>query len=294
MKKLIVIDASSYIYRAFFALPPLTSDRGLPTGAIYGFVRMLLKLLEDFPSEYVVAVFDAKGKTLRHQTYREYKATRRGTPNDLKLQIPYIKQILQLLGIKVLELEGYEADDIISTVGMAAVREGWEVIVVSPDKDMLQLVGEGIKVYNPVSEVLYDRDQVYQKYGVEPQQFLDYLTLIGDSVDNIPGVKGVGPKTAQQLLSQYYSIEGIFENIGKLPQKYAKLFEGLSVQDVERFRELLRLYTVPIEVKLEDLRREKADLVKLKEIFDELGFKSLLKENPKEKEKITPKQKSLF
>lgn len=296
MKRLLLIDSSSYIYRAFFALPPLTSEKGLPTGAIYGFIRMLLKLLEDFQTDYVVAVFDAKGKTIRHESYQDYKATRRETPNDLKQQIPYIKQILTLLGIKIVEMEGYEADDIIATLSKEAIKKGFEVIVVSPDKDMMQLVGEGVKVYNPVSEMLYDKTEVYKKYGVEANQFLDYLTLIGDTIDNVPGVKGVGPKTAQQLLTQFGSLEGIMKNIEKLPQKYRRLFEGISFEDVEKSRELLKLYTAPLDIQIESLKRDKADLIKLKELFEELGFKSFLKDSPKEKvkEKREFEQKSLF
>lgn len=253
---------------------------------------MLIKLLEDFKPDYIVAVFDSKGKTVRHESFVDYKATRRQTPNDLVVQIPYIKQILQLLGIKILEMEGYEADDIIATVAKKAAEEGFEVIVVSPDKDMLQLVSKDLKVFNPVKEVMYDEDRVLEEYGVKPSQFVDYLTMIGDSVDNVAGIKGIGPKAAQTLLNQFETLESIFENIKKLPQKYRKFFEELDFDNIKKSKQLIELYHVPIDIDLESTKKGKVDLIRLKELFTDLGFKSLLDGSKKEKKET--KQKRLF
>lgn len=256
---------------------------------------MLLKLLQEFNPEYIAAVSDSKGKTVRHQEFKEYKATRRETPDDLSIQIPYIKQIVQLMGIKILEMEGFEADDIIATVAKKAASEGYEVIVVSPDKDMLQLVSQNIKVFNPVSETLYDQQKVMEKYGIKPSQFVDYLAMIGDSSDNVPGIKGIGPKTAQKLLSEFISLENIIQNKDKLPEKYKTIFDSTDINQIEKSKKLVTLYDVPINIDVEELKKENSDLVKLKDMFKELGFKSLLNENGKEKkERKVPEQKSLF
>lgn len=255
---------------------------------------MILKLLQDFNPEYIAAVFDSKGKTIRHQEFKEYKATRRETPDDLSVQIPYIKQIVQLLGIKILQLEGFEADDIIGTVAKKAAKEGYEVIVVSPDKDMLQLVSQNIKVFNPVSEILYDEEKVIEKYGIKPSQFVDYLTMIGDSIDNVPGIKGIGPKTAQKLLSEFGSLENILQNKDELSKKYKGLADA-DINQIETSKKLVTLCDVPVNIGIEELKRGNPDLIRLKELFKELGFKSLISESQKQKqEKKTPAQKSLF
>lgn len=255
---------------------------------------MLLKLLQEFNPEYIAAVFDSKGKTFRHQEFKEYKATRKETPNDLSVQIPYIKQVIQLMGIKILQVEGFEADDIIATVTKKAADEGYEVIVVSPDKDMLQLVSQNIKVFNPVSEILYDEDKVVEKYGINPSQFVDYLSMIGDSSDNIPGIKGIGPKTAQTLLSKFGSLDSILKNIDNLPEKHRKMFKDIDINQIEKSKKLVILYQVPIDIDIQKLKKESQDLINLKELFKELGFKSLLNDEPKKKTKQQPSQKSLF
>ncbi|MEZ0323468.1 MAG: 5'-3' exonuclease H3TH domain-containing protein [Hydrogenothermaceae bacterium] len=294
MKRLLLIDSSSYIYRAFYALPPLTSSKGIPTGAVYGFVRMLLKLLNDFNPEYIAAVFDSKGKTIRHKQFKEYKANRRETPDSLSIQIPYIEEILNTLNIKIVKKEGFEADDIIATLAKDAEKKGFEVIVVTPDKDMLQLIDDKIKVFNPVSEILYNSQKIKEKYGIEPLQFVDYLTLIGDPVDNIPGIKGIGPKTASEILSNYGSIENILQNLDKLPEKYRKFFENTDRETIEKSKQLVSLYQAQLDLNIEDLKKGKPDLIKLKQIFEELGFKSLMKDIEKNKSKEEIKQKTLF
>ncbi len=295
MKKLVLIDGSSYIYRAFYALPPLTSPKGEPTGATYGFIRMISKLMNDLNPEYIAVAFDHPGKTFRHEEFKEYKATRKETPDELKVQIPRIKQILKLWGIPILEIPGYEADDIIATLVKRASERDFEVIVVTPDKDMLQLVNSRVKVLNPVNDILFDKEEVKKKYGVYPEQFVDYLSMIGDPVDNITGVHGVGPKTAQKLLEEFESVENIYKNLDKLKDKLKIAFEEAK-ERLELNRSLIELKKdIELNIEPEDLKKGKADLVKLKELFKELGFKSLFESTVKErpqKEKI--KQGKLF
>lgn len=296
-KKLLLVDGSSYLYRAYYALPPLSAPDGTPTGAIYGFVRMLLKLISTFNTPYIAVVFDRPEKTVRHKIYKEYKATRKETPNDLQVQIPKIKEIIKLLGIKILEIPGYEADDIIATLSKKAENLGFEVIIVTPDKDMNQLIDQHIKIFNPMKEEIVDTQKVIEKYGVSPQQFIDYLVLVGDSIDNIPGIKGVGPKTAASLLQEFGSIDRILENKDKLKGKLKESFAAVSKEDIQLVRSLVKLHQdIDIPVEIESLKKDKPDLIKLKEIFEKLGFKSLIKEieKPNLEKKQTIVQKSLF
>ncbi len=294
MKKVVLIDGSSYVYRAFYALPPLTSPKGEPTGAIYGFVRMIAKLLNELKPQYIAVVFDHPGKTFRHEEFKEYKATRKETPDDLKIQIPRIKQILKLWGIKVLEIPGYEADDIIATLAKKAEEESFEVIIVTPDKDMLQLVDDKIKVLNPINDTLFDIEKVKQKYGIYPQQFIDYLSIIGDNVDNIIGVHGVGPKTAQKLLEEFGNIQQIYKNIDKLKEKLKEAF--LEAKDrINLNKKLIELKTdVPVDISIEDLKKLPADMVRLKELFKEFGFKSIKLDSSQKEKQTQIKQGRLF
>lgn len=296
--KVLLIDGSSYLYRAYYALPPLTVPDGRPTGAVYGFIRMLLKTLSAFNTPYVAVAFDLPGKTLRHEKFSEYKATRKETPDPLKQQIPILKKIIQLLGIKILEIPSYEADDIIATLSKKAEIEDYEAIIVTPDKDMNQLISDNIKIFNPVKEELLDKEKIKEKYGIYPQQFIDYLTMIGDAVDNIPGIKGIGPKTATALLQEFGSLENILENVDKLKGKLKESFKELDKEQLQRMKEIIKLdANIEINTKIDDLKKSKPDLEKLKQIFQELGFKSLLKDVEKSNLKIKEEkieQKSLF
>jgi DNA polymerase-1 len=297
-KKLLLVDGSSYLYRAYYALPPLTAPDGTPTGAIYGFVRMLLKLISVFNTPYIAVVFDRPEKTVRHELYKEYKSTRKETPNDLQSQIPKIKEIIKLLGIKIVELPGYEADDIIATLAKKAEKEGFEVVIVTPDKDMNQLIDEKIKVYNPMKDEIIDTKKVLEKYGIKPSQFVDYLVLVGDSIDNIPGVKGVGPKTASTLLQQFGSVDEIIKNVDNLKGKLKESFSSVKKEDLELTKSLVKLHEdVNVDIDINSLKKEKPDLMKLKETFEKLGFKSLIKEIDKPnilEKKGQVSQKSLF
>lgn len=296
MKKVALIDGSSYIYRAFYALPPLKSPGGKPTGAIYGFIRMLSKLINDINLDYIAVVFDKAGKTFRHKEYKEYKATRKETPDELKLQIPEIKKIIRLFGIKVLEKEGYEADDIIATLAKKAKEKGYQVYIITPDKDMMQLVNQNVFVFNPVIEKLFDKEVVKEKYGVYPEQFIDYLAIIGDNVDNIHGVKGVGLKTASKLLNEYKNLEGIFENLDNLREKIKNAFLEAK-ENLETNRFLIKLDdNTPLDIEIEDLEKKQTNWEDLIKEFKTLGFKSLLKEikNKKVNNEEKPVQKKLF
>ncbi|RMA96060.1 5'-3' exonuclease [Hydrogenothermus marinus] len=292
MKKIALVDGSSYIYRAFYALPPLTAPDGRPTGAIYGFLRMILKLINDLNPEYIAVIFD-KGKiTFRTKQYEDYKATRKETPDELKQQIPEIKRLLKLFGIKVLEKEGFEADDIIATLAKKAKNKGFKVYVVTPDKDMMQLVSENIYLLNPVSNIIFDKEKVKEKYGVYPEQFIDYQALVGDTVDNIIGVKGVGPKTASKLLNQYGNIENILNHLDELSPKLQKAFQE-AIDRLEKNRFLVKLDdNVPLDIEIENLKREKIDWESLIKEFEKLGFKSLLKEIGNKEQKYEKKEKS--
>jgi len=295
MKKLVLIDGSSYVYRAFYALPPLKSPKGEPTGAIYGFIRMLSSLIKELNPDYIAVAFDLSSKTFRQEKVKSYKATRRETPDLLKEQIPKIKEILRLWGIKILEREGFEADDIIATL-VNRFKNNYEIIIVSPDKDMLQLVDKNVKLYNPMQNIVYDVEKVKEKYGIYPNQFVDYQAIVGDNVDNIKGVKGVGKKTAAELLNRYGNLEDILANLDNLKPKIREAFKN-SIEDLKNAKFLVKLRDdVKIDISIDDLQIKNPNWEKLKKAFEELGFKSLLK-NMKElrlEDGNKPLQKSLF
>lgn len=295
MKRLVLIDGSSYMYRAFYALPPLTSPKGEPTGAIYGFIRMLSSLIKEVNPDYIAVVFDLSKKTFRHKKVKSYKATRQETPDLLKEQIPKIKEILKLWGIKVLELEGYEADDIIATL-TKKFKNSYEVLIVSPDKDMIQLVDKNVKLLNPIQNIIYDVEKVKEKYGIFPNQFVDYQSIVGDSVDNIKGVKGVGKKTAVSLLNQYGSLDEIIKNLDSLKPKIKEAFEK-SIDALKEAKFLVKLKDdIDLNIPIEELEIKNTNWEGLKKVFEELGFKSFLKKLKEMKLNIEDRslQKSLF
>ena len=208
-KTLLLVDGSSYLYRAFHAMPDLRNTEGAPTGAIYGIINMLRKLRNDFPAAYIACVFDAKGKTFRDDLYPEYKAHRPSMPEDLAKQIEPIHEAVRALGWPILMVEGIEADDVIGTLAVDAVKHGMNTIVSTGDKDMAQLVNEHVTLINTMSNEKLDREGVIAKFGVPPERIVDYLTLVGDAVDNVPGVDKVGPKTAVKLLTQFGNLDNL-------------------------------------------------------------------------------------
>ncbi|MEK6601699.1 MAG: 5'-3' exonuclease H3TH domain-containing protein [Candidatus Binatota bacterium] len=279
-----LIDGSSYIFRAFFALPPLSNASGLPTHAIYGFTTMTLKFLKTYRPEYLAVVLDAGRETFRNQIYHEYKSNRPEAPPDLIPQFPYIRKVLEAMDVAVLELQGYEADDLIATSAKYFSARGTPVVIVSGDKDLMQLVADGVKLLDSGKDKWIGLDHVKEKFGVEPEKVVEVMGLMGDSTDNIPGVKGIGEKSAIALIQRYHSLENLFDHLDEL--------ETTGLKGVERIRKALvagkeaaflsrELATVrtdvPIRVDLEGLRYHGPRRERLHGIFTELEFTNLLK-----------------
>ncbi len=279
-RKLVLIDANGLVYRAFFALPYFTTSDGRPTNAVYGFTNMLLKILDEEQPGYVAAAFDKAAPTFRHVQFKEYKATRERMPDDLRPQIQTAKEILEALVIPIFEVDGYEADDVLGTIARKAAADGYEVLVVTGDLDMLQLVDSKIKVMvtsRGISETtVYDPETFRARFGFPPARLPDYKGLKGDTTDNIPGVPGVGEKTASQLIQQFGTVEEVLDHVDRAP---AKLQEPLRRhrEQVLQSKHLATLVTnVPIQWSWDDLRRRPPDRERLQELFASLEFKSLL------------------
>jgi DNA polymerase I len=277
-KTLYLIDGSSYIYRAFYALGRLTNARGMPTQAVYGFAQMLLKVMREKKPDYLCVVFDPPGPTHRHEMYAAYKATRQKMPEDLVVQVPYIKELVRDHGIAQLEREGYEADDVIATLTHWAAEHDLEVVIVSGDKDLLQLVSDPrVRQWDPQKDRVFTEQEVAQRFGVSPGQMIDYLALVGDSTDNIPGVKGVGEKTARQLLESWKSLDEIFQHIDEISPGSLRVKLQSEGKSAYLSRELVSLkIDVPVSPDLEELLPrppQKLDLIKL---YGKLNFKGLL------------------
>ena len=214
-----LVDGSNYLYRAFYAIPALTNSKGFPTNAIYGFTNMLLKLLRDLKPDYIVVTFDVKGPTTRHEEFTDYKATRKPMPDDLRPQIPFIKDVVRGFSISVLEKQGVEADDIIGTLARQASKKGWRTAIISGDKDLMQLVDENVTMIDTMKDKTYDVAAVKERFGVAPDKVVEILGLMGDTSDNIPGVPGIGPKTAQRLIEEYGSVEAVIAKCGKFKKR---------------------------------------------------------------------------
>ena len=276
--KLFLIDGSSYLFRAFYAIGHLSNSKGIPTNATYGFTQMLLKVLKDHRPDYLVVTFDLKAPTFRTEVYKEYKSNRPAMPEGLTPQIPYIKKIIEGYRIALLEMEGYEADDLIGTVAKGLESEV-DVVIITGDKDILQLVSPRIQVYDTMKEKRFGVEEVIERFGVSPEQVVEVMGLSGDAIDNIPGVPGIGEKTAIQLIKTYGSIENLLIHVEEIHQK--KLKENLKTHgDLARLsRQLATIHTnVPVNYRLKDFSLSPPDLNHLKEIFKELEFNKLLKE----------------
>ncbi|MFA5335108.1 MAG: DNA polymerase I, partial [Candidatus Omnitrophota bacterium] len=281
-KRLFIIDGNSFCYRAFYAIRALSNSKGQPTNAIYGFITMINKIIKDEKPGYIAIAFDLKGPTFRHKKYEEYKIHRKPMPDELVDQMPIIKDVVRGYNIPVFELQSYEADDILATITKRAVAGGYEVFIVTGDKDMLQLVGPDVKVYNVHKEgLIYDRDAVRERYGVAPEGIIDLISLMGDSSDNIPGVTGIGEVTAKKLMEEYGSLEKVIKAAESGDIKSESL-RGKIIQYREQAllsRELATVdRDVPIDIDLEKLRVTAPDKQKLYELFSELEFKSLMKD----------------
>jgi len=277
--KLILIDGNALLYRSFYALPPLRTKEGFPTGGIYGFCRILMKLLKEEKPDYIACAFDKGKKTFRHEESKGYKATRPKTPPQLSEQIPVLKEVLEGFNISFFEEDEYEADDILATIARKAEKRGLEVKIFTADKDILQIASDSVKIVQfkkGVSKTqTFDRQKVKEEYGIYPQQIPDYLCLVGDTSDNIPGVEGVGPKTASSLIQRFGSLENLLSALDRLPPTVAKRIRE-NAEKVKLSKRLATIVTeVPLDIDLETLRVRNANLGKLLPVFEKLEFKQL-------------------
>ena len=280
-KPLILVDGSSYLYRAFHAMPNLTNSAGEPTGAAYGVVNMLRRMLSEQAPSHAAVVFDAKGKTFRDDIYPEYKANRPPMPDDLRRQIEPIHALVRAMGLPLVVIEGVEADDVIGTLARQCAAVGRPVLISTGDKDMAQLVDEHVILVNTMTDSVSDRAAVIEKFGVPPECIIDYLALMGDSVDNIPGVPGVGPKTAAKWLNEYGSLDGIIENAAKIGGKVGDNLRA-HLHQLPLARQLATIKCdVALDFGADDLALKPADNEALRELYARMEFKTWLNENLK-------------
>ena len=277
-KKLFLLDAFALIYRSYFAFirNPRFNSKGVNTSAMLGFTNTLVQVLESEKPDYIGVAFDVSRKTFRTEMYEAYKANREEMPEDLRKSVPYIRGIIRAFNIPILEMEGYEADDIIGTLAKRAEQQGFQTYMMTPDKDYAQLVSDNIFIYKPGKSgddaEVWDIEKVKENFGIDkPEQVIDILGLMGDTADNIPGCPGIGPKNAQKLIAEYGSIEGLYEHIDEI--------KGKQKENLVNFEEQVRLSKklavimkeIPIEFRPEKLIMEKPDNAALKNLFDELA-----------------------
>lgn len=273
-----LIDGSSYLYRAFYAIRHLSTSRGVPTNAVYGFVNMLLKVLREKEPAFIGVAFDPGGPTVRHEVFTAYKANRPPIPPSLEAQIPYVQRVVEAFQIPCLIEKGYEADDVLGTLALKAAGEGLEVTLITGDKDFLQLVSPSIQVYDAAKEKVYGEEEVRERYGVEPRAIPDLLALMGDPVDNIPGVPGVGEKTARVLLQQFGTVEGLLAQLSDVEPP--RLYEAIRAyaEQLRVNRDLVTIRTdLAFPLDLQALQRREPDGAALAALFQELEFSSLMK-----------------
>src|SRR3954470_9972364 len=270
-----LIDGSAQLHRAYFAIKGLATTRGLPTNAVYGFTTMLRKLYQDEDPEWVGSSFDLPGATFRHQQYTEYKATRRRMDDDLAVQLPFVSRVCAVFGLPRIDVKGFEADDVIATLARQAVAQGLKVVVVSGDKDLLQLVSDDVLVISPGREgapsILYDRKTVEEKWGVPPERVVDVLALVGDSVDNVPGVAGIGEKGARDLVREFGPLESVLAHAGEIKRNAYK--EGLinhREKAILSKQLVTRRADVPVPLDLDSLRRREPNKAAAHALFTEL------------------------
>jgi len=276
-RQLIIVDAPGYVYRAFFALPPMTRPDGTPIQAVYGFSNMILKLMDQYPDDDIVVVFDAAGPTFREEIYAPYKAQREPPPPEMKVQFPLVRRAAEAFDLPVVEVPGYEADDVIATLTRLARERGREVMIVSADKDLMQLVGPGVVMWHPIREQSIGPEEVRERFGVGPEKVRDVLALAGDPTDNVPGVRGIGIKTAAQLVEEFGSLEDILANLDRIRQPRRRQMLAEQADLARLSYELVKLNDhVPLPVSLEDLRRRPPDPKKLLDFFRENAFRSLI------------------
>ena len=277
---IVLVDGSSYLYRAFHVpqLQRLTNSSGMMTGAIYGVINMLRKLRDDYDPEYMAVIFDAKGKTFRHEMYEEYKGTRPPMPDDLRKQIEPLHEIVKAMGFKLISVSGVEADDVIGTLAKQASEKDIPMVISTGDKDMAQLVNSHVTLINTMSNTLMDEAGVVEKFGVKPDQIIDYLALMGDTSDNIPGVPKVGPKTASKWLVQYETVENIIEHADEIKGKVGEHLRG-ALDQIPLSKELTTIKCdLELDESLDDLKIGDADKESLKRLYTEFEFRTWLGE----------------
>lgn len=302
MQKLILVDGNAILHRAYHSLPPFKTSKGEVTNAIYGFLRMLFDIYSRQKPDYIGIMWDRKAPTFRHKEYKEYKATRSAAPDDLYPQLPRLKQVLEAFGIPQLEMDGYEADDLLGTMAHCAEKEqDLNVLIVTGDKDALQLVTEKTTVMAPIKGMnhvlMYTPQVVEEKMGVRPDQIVDYKALCGDSSDNIKGVAGIGPKQAVELLKQYNTLENIYAHLDQLTPGQQKKFE--DNREVAYLSQRLCQITrsAPLPFRLDDYKTHRIDYTKVEQLFHELEFQSLIKKLETLRKTLVPvaaEQTSLF
>lgn len=285
-EKLLILDGHSLMNRAFYALPPLTNADGLHTNALYGFTSMLFKMREEIKPDYIVCTFDRKAPTFRHEEYKDYKAGRKKMPPELSEQFPTLKELLKLFAIDIFEIDGFEADDLIGTLAVFAENKDIEVFIVTGDRDALQLASDNINVMitkkGITEKEVYNKKRMIEELGVTPNQFIDVKGLMGDSSDNIPGVPGIGEKTAYKLIQQYGSIENVLQNIDNIQgNKIKQNLIDFSEQAIFSKKLATIITNVPIDIDLESIKsKESFDVNGLRQMFFKLQFKTLIDKLP--------------
>ncbi|MDA0780892.1 MAG: DNA polymerase I [Rickettsiales bacterium] len=278
-KKLILIDGYGFVFRAYHALARANMKRadGTPVGAVFAFTNMLIKTIKDHETDYIAVVFDSGEKTFRNDIYKEYKANRPPAPEDLIPQFPLVREAAKALNLAIVEKIGYEADDLIATYTKIAKEHGYEVIIISSDKDLMQLIGDGVQMYDSLKSRIIDVRQVEEKFGVKPDKVLDVLSLMGDSSDNVPGVPGIGPKTASELINRFGTLENVLESTSEITQNKRRETLEASKQQALLSKELIKLcYDVPVESEIEDFVVKDINNENLLIFLREQGFKSLI------------------
>lgn len=300
-KKIALIDGYGFVFRAYHSLPPLTRPDGTPVGAVYGFTNMLIKLLAGLDVSHVAVVFDAGSKTFRNEISADYKANRPPCPEDLKPQFSIVREAAESLNLPILEKAGFEADDIIATMAKKSSAEGYEVLIVSSDKDLMQLVNQHVFMYDAMKNKFIGRKEVFDKFAVEPEQVVDVLALMGDASDNVSGVRGIGPKTAAELISEFGDLENLISNIDKIKQKRRHQLMSEGVENARLSKKLITLCeTVEVGVTTDDLALQNTDPHKLIAFLEKQGFHSLITRVKKEfgiasqSKTSKPQEESLF
>ncbi len=275
---LFLIDGNSYFYRAYYAIKKLSTSKGLPTNAIYGFTNMILKIIREKQPNCLAIILDSPAPTKRHKIYEAYKAQRPETPKDLIIQIPYIKKIIEAFSIPTFEIPGYEADDIICTIAKRVSSHKIDVFIVTGDKDLMQVINRNIKIYDPMKDIIIDEKYVLDRFGVTPERIPEFIAITGDPIDNIPGVKGIGEKTAKEILKKIENLDDLINHPEKIENERIRKMLIENIENIKMSKFLATIETnIPIDIDINSLKLKEPDWSKLLELFIEFEFKSLLK-----------------